>query len=230
MGPEQVMQIAEERAPDGFNDIGEVIPPEELEAIAARYKQIAGFDREKLNSQNIGHFDLKLQNVMLCDDIDHIKLIDFGFSKKLRPRESMNHMLGTLLYMAPEVLSSEYGVKADVWSLGVILYNLLCHNFPYLPPDRKNWGFKETARAQFIVILKQSEIRIQSCTGSKELSPEAADLVNSMLKFKPSERISAKDALRYPWLEVPGQDDEVTKPISKKSMLPPIFPRFKMWT
>jgi 2-polyprenyl-6-methoxyphenol hydroxylase-like FAD-dependent oxidoreductase len=55
MGPEQVMQIAEERAPDGFKDIGEVIPLEELEAIAARYKQIAGFDREKLNSQNIGH-------------------------------------------------------------------------------------------------------------------------------------------------------------------------------
>jgi 2-polyprenyl-6-methoxyphenol hydroxylase-like FAD-dependent oxidoreductase len=55
MGPEQVMQLAEERAPEGFKDIEKVIPRQELEAIAARYKQIAGFDREKLNSQNIGH-------------------------------------------------------------------------------------------------------------------------------------------------------------------------------
>jgi hypothetical protein len=42
-GPEQVMQLAEERAPDGFKDIDEVVPLAEREAIAARYKQIAGF-------------------------------------------------------------------------------------------------------------------------------------------------------------------------------------------
>ena len=49
MGPEQVMQIAEDRAPDGFTKIHDVIPREELESIAARYKEIAGFDRESLN-------------------------------------------------------------------------------------------------------------------------------------------------------------------------------------
>lgn len=48
-GPEQVMQLAEERAPNGFATVADVIPREELEAIAQRYKQVAGFDKEKLS-------------------------------------------------------------------------------------------------------------------------------------------------------------------------------------
>lgn len=51
MGPEQVMQIAEERAPDGFENIHDVISQEELETIAARYKKTAGFDKETLNKK-----------------------------------------------------------------------------------------------------------------------------------------------------------------------------------
>jgi 2-polyprenyl-6-methoxyphenol hydroxylase-like FAD-dependent oxidoreductase len=51
MGPEQVMQIVEERAPNGFENIYDVISQEELESIAAKYKQIAGFDKEALNKK-----------------------------------------------------------------------------------------------------------------------------------------------------------------------------------
>ena len=51
MGPEQVMQIVEERAPGGFENLYDVISQEELESIAARYKQIAGFDKEALNKK-----------------------------------------------------------------------------------------------------------------------------------------------------------------------------------
>ena len=51
MGPEQVMQIVEERAPNGFENLYDVISQEELESIAARYKQIAGFDKEALNQK-----------------------------------------------------------------------------------------------------------------------------------------------------------------------------------
>ncbi|HZD26027.1 MAG TPA: flavin-dependent oxidoreductase [Alphaproteobacteria bacterium] len=50
-GPEQVMQLVEERAPDGFDDIGAVLTREELEGTAAAYKRLAGFDREALNSR-----------------------------------------------------------------------------------------------------------------------------------------------------------------------------------
>ncbi|WP_160723042.1 flavin-dependent oxidoreductase [Bacillus sp. USDA818B3_A] len=50
-GPEQVMQIVEERAPNGFTNLDDVVSYQELEEIANKYKQIAGFDREKLNSK-----------------------------------------------------------------------------------------------------------------------------------------------------------------------------------
>jgi 2-polyprenyl-6-methoxyphenol hydroxylase-like FAD-dependent oxidoreductase len=50
-GPDQVLQLAEERAPDGFDDIEQVIPLTEREAIAARYKQTAGFDKSLVNQQ-----------------------------------------------------------------------------------------------------------------------------------------------------------------------------------
>lgn len=51
-GPEAVMQMVEERAPDGFRRLEDVISAEELEEVAARYKQIAGFDRESLNAKD----------------------------------------------------------------------------------------------------------------------------------------------------------------------------------
>ena len=50
-GPDQVMQLAEERAPDGFDDLDEVAAPEELAAIAEQYKMVAGFDKDELNGR-----------------------------------------------------------------------------------------------------------------------------------------------------------------------------------
>ena len=50
-GPEQVMQLAETRAPDGFGHVHDVIGPDELEATAGAYKKLAGFDREALNAR-----------------------------------------------------------------------------------------------------------------------------------------------------------------------------------
>ena len=53
MGPEQVMQIVEDRAPDGFSNLHDIITQEELEDIASRYKQIAGFEKDELNRKLI---------------------------------------------------------------------------------------------------------------------------------------------------------------------------------
>jgi 2-polyprenyl-6-methoxyphenol hydroxylase-like FAD-dependent oxidoreductase len=52
MGPEEVMQIVEERAPDGFDNLHDVISQEELDAVSARYKKIAGFELEALNQKH----------------------------------------------------------------------------------------------------------------------------------------------------------------------------------
>jgi serine/threonine-protein kinase ULK/ATG1 len=84
-----------------------------------------------LYKENILHRDLKPSNILLHKDI--LKIADFGFCKRLMsPYELTLTMVGSPIYMAPEILKGQpYTIKADVWSLGVVLYELLFGICPY---------------------------------------------------------------------------------------------------
>lgn len=75
-----------------------------------------------LSKSNIMHRDIKPSNILLHNGV--IKLADFGFCKPLKDsRDLSKTMLGSPIYMAPEILKGEiYTMKADIWSLGVVLY------------------------------------------------------------------------------------------------------------
>lgn len=92
----------------------------EFEAIRIFRQLLEAF--KVLNKYNIMHRDLKPDNIFFHDG--NIKLGDFGFCKTLMTQDDMTStMLGSPIYMAPEVLRGEiYTVKADIWSLGVVLY------------------------------------------------------------------------------------------------------------
>ncbi|XP_021047638.1 LOW QUALITY PROTEIN: sperm motility kinase X-like [Mus pahari] len=83
-----------------------------------------------IHSQNIAHRDIKAENILL-DCEGHVKLTDFGLSKRLTSGEKFKGFCGTAQYCAPEVLGhTPYdGLPADIWSLGVVLY------FSYRPPS-----------------------------------------------------------------------------------------------
>jgi calcium-dependent protein kinase len=66
---------------------------------------------------------------MITDD-DEVRLIDFGLSKVAK-KKAMTTAAGTPFYMAPEVLLENYGAKADIWSLGVLLYVLVSGYLPF---------------------------------------------------------------------------------------------------
>ena len=84
------------------------------------------------------HRDLKPENLLLDSKNNNtIKVIDFGTSAKFDPSKKMKQTYGTAYYIAPEVLTSEYNEKCDVWSIGVILYILLSGRPPFDGKDDK---------------------------------------------------------------------------------------------
>merc|ERR1719352_1873244 len=101
-----------------------------------------------MHSKPFAHKDLKPQNIMLVDKVGtSIKVIDFGLAELFTSKKDTAKFIGgTLLYMAPECFNDAMGLKGDIWSTGVILYNLMCAGMPFCatwppPPgrDQKWW-------------------------------------------------------------------------------------------
>ena len=88
-----------------------------------------------IHSLGIVHRDIKPENIMFSDkDIySEVKLIDFGLSNKFDTThlKRLKTFVGTPLYLPPEVIDGEYDEKCDIWSLGVLLYSLLCGYPPF---------------------------------------------------------------------------------------------------
>lgn len=84
------------------------------------------------HAKHIVHRDLKLENILI-DDNKNIKIIDFGFSVSVAPDKTLNIFCGTPSYMAPEIVSKKNykGHATDTWSLGILLFALLCGHFPF---------------------------------------------------------------------------------------------------
>ena len=93
---------------------------------------------KEIHKKNLIHRDLKPDNIFLTSDIK-IKIGDFGIAKQLNNgNEFTKTIVGTPLYMAPEILKGEqYNNKVDIWSLGCIIYELCTSNFYY---DNKTQG------------------------------------------------------------------------------------------
>jgi serine/threonine protein kinase len=88
-----------------------------------------------MHSIGILHRDLKLENIMMSgsDSLSVPKIVDFGLSTVLLENDTINgDFLGTIGYCPPEMITRQsYNFKADVWSLGIILYRLLSGTAPF---------------------------------------------------------------------------------------------------
>ncbi|XP_071529014.1 maternal embryonic leucine zipper kinase-like [Panulirus ornatus] len=145
-----------------------------------------------VHNMGYAHRDLKPENLLLDDD-QQLKLIDFGLCAN--PAGGMDQSLATCCgspaYAAPELVSGRHylGSEADIWSMGVLLYALLCG---FLPFDDENLG------------ALYRKIQSGVYENPEWLSPGSCSLLASMLQVNPKRRITVTELLTHPWL-VEGQ-------------------------
>ncbi|KAF8377511.1 hypothetical protein HHK36_030893 [Tetracentron sinense] len=141
--------------------------------------------------QGVVHRDLKPENFLFTskDENSQMKAIDFGLSDFVKPDERLNDIVGSAYYVAPEVLHRSYSTEADVWSIGVIAYILLCGSRPF-------WA--RTESGIFRAVLKADPSFDELPWPS--LSSEARDFVKRLLNKDPRRRMTAAQALSHPWI------------------------------
>jgi calcium-dependent protein kinase len=121
------------------------------------------------HASNIVHRDIKPENIMIGKDKE-LKLIDFGLSKAKNEKGKLHTIAGTPFYMAPEVLDGGYSYKADIWSLGVLLYILLSGYLPF-QGDGRNEVFAKILGGQYHFNHKEFA----------QVSEEGKDLIRKLL-------------------------------------------------
>ncbi|TYI10399.1 hypothetical protein ES332_A09G139000v1 [Gossypium tomentosum] len=162
-------------------------PEEDAKAVMVQILSVVAF----CHLQGVVHRDLKPENFLFTtkDEGSPLKAIDFGLSDYVKPDERLNDIVGSAYYVAPEVLHRSYGTEADMWSIGVIAYILLCGSRPF-------WA--RTESGIFRAVLKADPSFDEAPWPS--LSPDAIDFVKRLLNKDYRKRVTAAQALSHPWL------------------------------
>lgn len=166
------------------------------EAVARSFIQQLGAGMKEMWLNNFVHRDLKPQNLLLSDKSSDavLKIADFGFARDLQPQRLADTLCGSPLYMAPEILQfQKYDAKADLWSVGVILYELLVGHTPF---DGGN-------HVQLLRNIETNEASIPNRVAAS-LSTCCVRLIYQLLKRSPIERISFQEFFSHPFL-APGE-------------------------
>jgi calcium-dependent protein kinase len=119
-----------------------------------------------------------------------LKLIDFGTAMKYTPGRKLKQTFGTSYYIAPEVLDGNYDQQCDIWSLGVMVYIMLCGRPPFIGEDDL-----EIARQ-----VRKVDVDFQSKEWKKK-SRDCVDFTRRLLLRDPDKRFTAAEALNHTWLE-----------------------------
>lgn len=176
-----------------------------------------------LHGSNVIHRDLKPSNLLINSNCD-LKICDFGLariadSKEMNPNCGLTEYVATRWYRAPEVMltAAKYSKAMDIWSCGCILAELFLKR-PLFPgkdyrhqlmlifgilgsPRGKDLLSVQSRRArEYINTLPRCE-KIPLKRAFPHVNPLGLDLLQKMLLFDPSERITAKEALEHPYLK-----------------------------
>ncbi|XP_070494327.1 SNF-related serine/threonine-protein kinase isoform X2 [Chironomus tepperi] len=155
---------------------------------------------------HVVHRDLKPENCVFFEKLGVVKLTDFGFSNKFCPGQKLETSCGSLAYSAPEILLGDsYDAPAvDVWSLGVILYMLVCGQ----PP------FQEANDSETLTMIMDCKY-----TMPPHISSECRRLIASMLVREPEKRATIEQIANDSWLSQGEQSQPEYLPLVSKEQV-----------
>ncbi|TYZ67496.1 hypothetical protein PybrP1_010618, partial [[Pythium] brassicae (nom. inval.)] len=141
-------------------------------------------------SHNLIHRDLKPQNLLLVEDSasSALKIADFGFARHLATTSLAETLCGSPLYMAPEILKfQKYDAKADLWSVGTIVYEMVVGKPPYGGSNH----------VQLLANIERNDLRFPATV---ELSGACKNLLLGLLQRKPATRMGFDDFFHHPFV------------------------------
>mmetsp|Transcript_8889 Transcript_8889/g.22399 ORF Transcript_8889/g.22399 Transcript_8889/m.22399 type:complete len:500 (+) Transcript_8889:126-1625(+) len=147
-----------------------------------------------MHENHVCHRDLKPENFLFMTkepiEKNLLKIIDFGLSCQFKADEVLTTKAGTPYYVAPQVLAGKYDQLSDLWSIGVIMYVLLCGYPPF---------FGETD-AEVLSKVRLGNFSFNAADW-KNISEDAKALIRMLLKMNPRDRFTAQQALQHVWID-----------------------------
>ena len=140
-----------------------------------------------LHKNHMAHRDIKLENILMTKDY-LIKIIDFGFGMYNPENKLQSFFCGTPNYMPPEIAFKKpyVGQKADLWSLGILVYKLFCADFPFKGKNEKD----------LYKCIRKGKFTMASYT------PEyIKDIIINMIEIDPNKRLTCEEVLNSSWLK-----------------------------
>ena len=155
-----------------MNDQGKV---DEVGICKIMYKIMLGMNH--VHKQGVIHRDLKPENIMI-DEHGEPKILDFGLSYDTEHAESDTRRVGSMMFMAPEIIEgSPHTTACDIWSLGIVLYMMLADDYPFNLNDIE----KEITSTPLLFLGPAWE----------SVSPTCKDLITKMMNKDSGARITA---------------------------------------
>ena len=148
-----------------------------------------------LRDNNIQHRDIKPTNILLTDNFKVLKIADFGLSKENIFDTYIDIFCGSPLYMAPELINkTKYSTQADLWSIGLILYEMIYGTHPFKKCDNLKDLIKtiDTVNISIPPVINNNQNVSESCK----------NLMRKLLEKNFSNRISWDDFYKYKWLNL----------------------------
>ncbi|KAJ3185539.1 hypothetical protein HDU87_000162 [Geranomyces variabilis] len=152
-----------------------------------------------VHNSSLVHRDIKPANVMLMDrnDTSSLKLGDFGVTVGNVGYDNLNQIAGTMGYQAPEMLArSFYGRAVDLWSCGVLAYQLLYGRLPFKPTAGSGmFATKKIGPKQQLDAIKKG----LQFPDDVAVSDQAKDFIRTLLQTDPAARPKVNEAMEHPW-------------------------------